>query len=211
MKRLRWFLYVLAAVALGFYISHAVSQSIEKKAFAKFHKDLFITKVTSTKAPDFKLRDQNGKMLSLSNLKGKKVLLQFMDPKCTDVCPLISQEIIDANKKLGSDAKHVVYIGINVNEYHNKLSDVQTFSKLHGLSNLSNWYFLTGTPQELKRVWKAYHIDVVPNKDGDVQHTSAVYFINKQGEEVYMGEPENDNTSVLEWANAMSFVLKRIS
>ncbi len=39
-----------------------------------------------TKAPDFNLRDQNGKAVKLSGLKGKKVLLSFRPLAWTAVC-----------------------------------------------------------------------------------------------------------------------------
>jgi peroxiredoxin len=38
------------------------------------------------KAPDFKLKDQNGKTVKLSALKGKKVLLSFKPLAWTSVC-----------------------------------------------------------------------------------------------------------------------------
>ena len=38
------------------------------------------------KAPDFTLKDQNGKAVKLSTLKGKKVLLSFKPLAWTSVC-----------------------------------------------------------------------------------------------------------------------------
>ena len=38
------------------------------------------------KAPDFSLKDQNGKVVKLSSLKGKKVLLSFRPLAWTSVC-----------------------------------------------------------------------------------------------------------------------------
>ncbi|MCR4393773.1 MAG: redoxin domain-containing protein, partial [Dehalococcoidales bacterium] len=37
-------------------------------------------------APDFKLKDQNGKTVKLSSFKGKKVLLSFRPLAWTAVC-----------------------------------------------------------------------------------------------------------------------------
>ncbi len=41
---------------------------------------------TGIKAPDFSLKDQNGKTVKLSSLKGKKVLLSFRPLAWTSVC-----------------------------------------------------------------------------------------------------------------------------
>jgi cytochrome oxidase Cu insertion factor (SCO1/SenC/PrrC family) len=88
---------------------------------------------------------------------------------------------------------------------------VKAFSDQHGLSKLKNWYFLTGSPSQLKKIWKAYGIAVIPTKTGDVQHTSALFFVNSKGKEVYLGRPQMDKLSAKEWSQAISFILKTIS
>ena len=35
-------------------------------------------------------------MLSLSAFRGRAVVLEFMDSRCTGICPLVSREFIDA-------------------------------------------------------------------------------------------------------------------
>ena len=47
-------------------------------------------------APDFTLTDQHGRPVSLSGLRGKVVLLTFLDPVCVTDCPLIAQEFREA-------------------------------------------------------------------------------------------------------------------
>ena len=54
-----------------------------------------------TPAPGFTLTDQQGHRVTLASLRGKVVVLQFMDPHCTDICPLVSQEFVDAYHDLG--------------------------------------------------------------------------------------------------------------
>ena len=41
-------------------------------------------------APDFALRDVQGKSIRLSELKGKTVLVAFIYTTCTGACPLLS-------------------------------------------------------------------------------------------------------------------------
>ena len=43
-------------------------------------------------AKGFRLTDQHGRTVSLASLRGKVVLLTFLDPVCTTDCPLIAQE-----------------------------------------------------------------------------------------------------------------------
>lgn len=204
-------MYLILILAIGSYSLHTIKKAEAVSTFNKFQKDLFISQTAPTPPPSFTLTDQNGKEISLSDFKGKKIVIQPMDPKCTDICPLVSQEIIDANNQLGSQSKNVVYVTFNVNEYHNKVADVKTFTNQHGLSKLKNWYFLTGSPKQLKQIWKAYGIEVIPSKNGDVQHTSVMLFINSKGDEVYEGTPQNSKATILEWSHAISFIIKNMA
>jgi cytochrome oxidase Cu insertion factor (SCO1/SenC/PrrC family) len=52
-------------------------------------------------APGFTLTDQSGRPVSLASFRGRTVVLTFMDSHCTDICPLVSREFINARKDLG--------------------------------------------------------------------------------------------------------------
>jgi cytochrome oxidase Cu insertion factor (SCO1/SenC/PrrC family) len=65
--------------------------------------------------PGFTLTDQDGRVLSLSGFRGKAVVLEFMDSRCTGICPLISREFIDAYHDLGKSQGRVVFVAVNVN------------------------------------------------------------------------------------------------
>ena len=103
-----------------------------------------LSPVPAREAPGFRLTDQNGKTLALSSLRGKVVVLNFMDPHCTDICPLVSQEFVDAQHDLGPAARQVVFAAVNVNQFFNRVSDVAAFSNEHQLSSIPSWHFFTG-------------------------------------------------------------------
>lgn len=71
-----------------------------------------------TKAPNFKLKDQNGKDVKLSNFKGKKVLLSFHPLAWTGAC---SKQMLslEKNKEKFKKLKTVV-LGINVDPVPSK-------------------------------------------------------------------------------------------
>jgi cytochrome oxidase Cu insertion factor (SCO1/SenC/PrrC family) len=148
-----------------------------------------------TPAPGFTLTDQQGHRLTLASLRGKVVVLQFMDPHCTDICPLVSQEFLDAYHDLGARAGQVVFAAINVNPYHTSVSAMDAYSREQGLITIPGWHFFTGPVAQLRSVWQGYHIAVdAPNPDADVQHTSAVYLIDQRGRERYLAIPVADHT-----------------
>jgi cytochrome oxidase Cu insertion factor (SCO1/SenC/PrrC family) len=173
-------------------------------------------------APGFTLTDQDGRAVPLSGLRGKVVVLEFMDPHCTDICPLVSQEFVDAYHDLGRSAPYVVFAAVNVNQYYNKVPDVLAYSRAHQLSTIPGWHFLTGPAAALQAVWRAYHVEVqAPDPDADIVHTSAVYFIGPGGTERYVADPMVDHTSsgtaylpagqITAWGRGIALVAKTLT
>jgi cytochrome oxidase Cu insertion factor (SCO1/SenC/PrrC family) len=155
-----------------------------------------LSPVPAKAAPGFRLTDQNGRTLTLSSLRGKVVVLNFMDPHCTDICPLVSQEFVDAEHDLGKSAAQVVFAAVNVNQFFNRVSDVAAFSNGHQLSSIPSWHFLTGPVDSLQAAWRGYGVAVVaPNPDADIVHTSVMYFIGPDGRERYVAMPMDDHTT----------------
>ncbi len=153
-------------------------------------------------APGFTLTDQAGRTMKLSQFHGKVVVLEFMDPHCTDICPIVSQEFVDAYRDLGPVSGQVVFAAVNVNEYHSTVGAVAAFSAEQRLSTIPGWHFFTGPTPALKAAWRAYNIDVqAPGPNADIVHTSAVYFIDTHGRERFLASPEADHH-----ANGSSFL-----
>jgi cytochrome oxidase Cu insertion factor (SCO1/SenC/PrrC family) len=155
-----------------------------------------LSPVPVTRAPGFTLTDQAGHPMSLTGLRGRVVVLEFMDPHCTDICPIVSQEFISAYRDLGSSAARVVFVAVNVNRYHLGVADVAAFSSEQRLTTIPSWHFLTGRYPSLQAVWQAYHVAVdAPSPDADVIHSSVMYFIDPQGRERFLASPMADHTA----------------
>jgi cytochrome oxidase Cu insertion factor (SCO1/SenC/PrrC family) len=155
-----------------------------------------LSPVPGVRAPGFTLTDQNGHTMSLASLRGKVVVLEFMDPHCTDICPIVSQELVDAHHRLGARAGKVVFAAINVNAYHATVADMATFSSEQRLNTIPNWHFFTGPVPALRTAWRGYNIAVeAPSPNADIIHTSAVYFIDARGRERFIASPMVDHTA----------------
>jgi cytochrome oxidase Cu insertion factor (SCO1/SenC/PrrC family) len=157
---------------------------------------MLLSPVPNRPAPDFTLVDQDGHTRSLASFKGRSVVLEFMDPHCTDICPIVSQEFVDAYHDLGNDASRVVFVAVNVNQYYTSVADMASFSRDHRLDSIPSWYFFTGSPSTLKAVWRDYGVEVsAPNPKADIVHSSIVYFIDPHGHERYLASPMDDHTA----------------
>ena len=109
-----------------------------------------LSPVPARPAPGFTLTDQAGHVLRLASFRGRAVVLEFMDPHCTDICPIVSQEFIDAYRDLGRSAARAVFIAVNVNPYFHGVADVAAYSAEHQLAAIPSWHFLTGPVASLK-------------------------------------------------------------
>jgi len=155
-----------------------------------------LSPIPGVRAPDFRLTDQHGHTVTLASLRGKIVVLEFMDPHCTDICPIVSQEFAGAYHLLGAQANKVVFAAINVNQYHATVQDMAAYSAAQRLNTIPDWHFLTGPLPALRTAWRDYNVEVeAPNPNADIIHTSVVYFIDAKGAERFIASPMVNHTA----------------
>lgn len=211
-KKTMWSIVTIGVVVCGVLVGYRAytNAAVEHQQEDHFQTLMSTTNYQGRPAPDFTLTDQNGQKVTLSSLHGKVVVLQFMDPVCTDICPIISQEVMDANKDLSDKSANVVYVAVNVNQYHESTADVLQFSQAHQLNTLPNWHFVTGSTEQLKKIWHDYGIEVVPNPSGDVVHSSYMFWIDKDGNQQYVANPDNSTSKISDWGQGISFYAKKL-
>ena len=86
------------------------------------------TNLGSTPAPDFLLKDQSGNAISLSQFKGKPVVLTFLYTHCPDVCPLTAEKIHTTMQSLGSNAQHIAVIAVSMDPKGDTAIAAQNFA-----------------------------------------------------------------------------------
>lgn len=140
-------------------------------------------------APELSLRDQLGRTISLRSLHGKVVVLTFLSASCRQTCPLVAEKLHRLDESLGPNSSHVALLAVSTAPREDTPAVVRSFSLAHGLYH--RWHFLTGTPQALARVWRAYYIYAPPPSLNVDLHTSATYLIDRSGRErvLLTGDP----------------------
>jgi cytochrome oxidase Cu insertion factor (SCO1/SenC/PrrC family)/thiol-disulfide isomerase/thioredoxin len=136
------------------------------------------------RAPNFTLVGQTGRRVSLSQYRGKAVILAFVDAECQTICPLTTQAMVDAKADLGKAGDQLQLLGVNANWKSTQIDDVLNYTELHGMTR--SWQFATGSATQLERVWKAYGVDeraLVSTDDNEIDHVAALYVIDPQGRE----------------------------
>jgi cytochrome oxidase Cu insertion factor (SCO1/SenC/PrrC family) len=138
--------------------------------------------VTNILAPTFTLTNQHGQVVSLASLRHKVVAMTFLDPVCTNDCPLIGQEFGEADRELGAAASKTVFVAIVTNPIYRSVFDMNAFDRQEQLNTLSNWLFLTGSEASLETVWNSYGVQAVVSPAGAmVDHSDIAYVIDGNG------------------------------
>ena len=106
------------------------------------------------RAFDFRLRDQDGRRVSLASSRGKVVVLTFLYTACRDLCPAQAGEIAQAVGRVGDG---VVVYGVSVDPVGDTPEHVHKWIEEHGLTHAPVRY-LIGSRRQLAAVWRAYGI-----------------------------------------------------
>ncbi len=139
------------------------------------------TDLGGTPAPNFRLNDQFGNPITLSQMKGKPVILTFLYTHCPDICPLTAEKLHTVVQNLGSSAQNVAIVAISTDPKGDTTKAAMNFSKVHRMVN--SWHFLIGTQSTLSPVWSSYSVYAQPETGTSVAHSTGVYLIDKQGNE----------------------------
>jgi protein SCO1/2 len=132
------------------------------------------------KLPAFSLRDQSGNVVRSRGLRGRVVLVTFLDSACREACPPTTVDIGRAVRLLTPDQrKDVAALAVSVDPRVDTPVRVRAFLRRnHADRELT---FLLGTIWQLRPVWNAFHIlPAVDTGDSDV-HTILVEIYGRDG------------------------------
>lgn len=133
-------------------------------------------------AANFRLRDSLGRTVSLSQFRGKTVLLTFIYTHCPDVCPLMVSHLHTALTQMGPRAaRQVQIVAVSVDPKGDTPKTVKTFLAQHLMTG--HMEYPIGTKKQLTSVWKKWGVGVQSTPDGrEVDHSAFVYGITGKGE-----------------------------
>lgn len=127
-------------------------------------------------AAPFSLEEQTGRRISLASLRGRVVLLTFLDSRCVDVCPVAGRALSEVERQLPAEPPLLVVVGLNPSG--DTPASVRAAARRWGWK--PGWRWLSGSRAELERVWRSYGVSVRP-LDGSIAHDAAVYLIDRAG------------------------------
>ncbi len=137
-------------------------------------------------APEFTLRDADGKIFRLADFRGKVVVLHFIYAGCPDVCPLHADRIAEIQAMVNrTPMKSMVqFISVSTDPEHDTPEILRAYGPVHGLSD-ANWVFLTTMPDQppdlTRKLVEAYGHKFTKTDDGRLIHGVVTHVIDKEG------------------------------
>ncbi|WP_262267692.1 SCO family protein [Microvirga yunnanensis] len=132
-------------------------------------------------APDFTLTSQDGHRVSLHDFRGKAVAVTFIFASCTDTCPLLTDNMVRVQDKLGSTfGSGIAFLSITVDPERDTPEALKQYAQNFG-ADLKGWAFLTGDPGAIREVERKYGVFAKKTPSGDVDHTFLTSLIDPKG------------------------------
>jgi cytochrome oxidase Cu insertion factor (SCO1/SenC/PrrC family) len=175
---------VVAAFAFAMVAFSVVSMFVASHSAAEptlFVAQNGIAAAVNTKAPKFTLTDQFDKPFTLEEHKGRYTLLTFLDPVCWTDCPLLAAQLRQVRAEWPASTPLDIVV-VAANPLHQTVANVRHFIKIHQLTGMKHFYFVTGKPSVTRKVWNQYGINVT-NEPGDLMsiHSDFMFIIKPSG------------------------------
>ena len=134
--------------------------------------------------PDITLRNQEGRLVSLRDYRGKVLVINFVYTQCPlpTYCPLSMTTFASVHRKLGAAAgKDVVLFTLTFDPRHDTPERLKAFGRTYG-ANPASWLLLTGKPKEVEKAVSFFDINYWTGKTGAIQeHTLSTVIVNQAG------------------------------
>ena len=196
--RARLVLVVIALLAAAAAVLAALAASASRDDAAAVVEEVNAAGVEGPRSPfegavrppappgDFALRDQDGKLVDLADLRGRVVVLSPTYATCDETCPVAAQQIRGALDDLSeAERSRIRAFALSVDPDNDTPRAAQAFlldRRLRGYLD-----YLLGTRRELAPVWREYGF--APQTD-EREHNSYVLLLDGEGRQ-RVGFPVN--------------------
>lgn len=134
---------------------------------------------------DFSLENVDKTTVTLDDTKGKVRLFYFFFTSCPDVCPVTTDMLARAQKKLveeGSFGKDVEFVSISFDPEVDTVEKIKEFGDKFKV-DYNGWYFLRGDKQE---IWdlaeKSFKIMIIGDKEGNYSHANLIALVDRDNQ-----------------------------
>ena len=127
--------------------------------------------------PEFALTNQDGKRVTLDDLKGKVWLADFVYTSCPGPCPIISAHMARLQRTLPPEARMVSF---STNPENDTPPVLTAYAKRFGAGE--RWTFLTGPKDEIyDLIEHGFMLPIAAPAGAQVIHSTRIMLVDKTG------------------------------
>lgn len=132
-------------------------------------------------APGFSLIDQEGKRVSLGDLAGEVLLVDFIYTRCSGPCPILTTRHVELQRLLSPGLRERVhFVSISLDPANDSPEVLAAYARARG-ADLSGWSFLTGPEAEVAEVVRSWGVGTLRAPDGNIDHAVATFLVDPSG------------------------------
>jgi protein SCO1/2 len=140
--------------------------------------------------PDFKLRNQDGRVIHLNQFRGKDLLITFIYTRCPlpDFCPLVTRNFAVIDKQLAADPTlkgkaHLLCVSFDPE--HDTPDRLKAYGEQYigseAKTAFAHWDFAVPEEPALAEMAKFFDVGMSDAADGTITHTLSTTLIGSDG------------------------------
>jgi protein SCO1/2 len=150
--------------------------------------------------PDFHLLNQNGRIIHLSQFRGKVLLITFIYTRCplADYCPRMSRNFAEIDKALTADPSlysKTHLLSVSFDPSYDTPAVLRSYGGAYTgkytQETFAHWDFAAPPKEELPKVLNFFLVGVTPGENHTLTHSLSTIVITPDGK-IYKWYPTND-------------------
>jgi len=140
--------------------------------------------------PDFKLRNQDGRIIHLNQFRGKELLITFIYTRCPlpNFCPLVTRNFAKIEKQLAAEPKlkgktHLLCVSFDPE--HDTPERLKAYGEEYigndSKTAFANWDFAVPDSAVLKEMAKFFNVGITNESDQTITHTLSTTLVGRDG------------------------------
>jgi protein SCO1 len=132
--------------------------------------------------PNFELTDQTGRRVSISQLRGRVIAVNFIYTRCPlpDYCPRMTGTFVALSSRFAASLERdLVLLSISFDPQYDTSEVLNRYAAASG-ANRRGWHFLTGTKEDVSRVCGLFGLGYWPD-EGAITHNLQTGLIDRDG------------------------------
>lgn len=120
--------------------------------------------------------------VTLSDFSGDALILVMFYGNCTDVCPILIQDVWRLYQSLDADIRKEIQIAAITFDYQNDTPGVLRNYAQREKLDLPNWHFLTGERSSIRHLAMMLGVQYRQRSDGMFEHSNLITVLDRKGQ-----------------------------